>query len=531
MRSLQHRFNWLLGSLLCVLALTIAGLFWWQRAQSKLSLEDKQNFFAKLLTLKTDSLYGLSDSFSIWNEMADFAQKPDPDWGLNNIDSGLETFKANVAWVFDKTGKLVYVTAPVGAESLDTPQFDAGQIQQWAHNLQNRYYFIKSPQGPIEVVGYPIQYAEEPYRKTPAQGYFLSGRVWNSEYIAQVESLTETEITVVNPNETDTTSADFFYEFKNETGGVVYKLAVKNRSAAALRAEKQSRAIQILLGALGILLWGGLYVALQKWVIGPLKGFSQRLSSTSDKISVACGSISQGSESLSQGVQKQAGSLTDTTKVVKEVSESSVKNASKAEATALMMSGLTHKAAEASKKAEEISSAISRIQGVTENAVKIIGAIESIAFQTNLLALNAAVEAARAGEAGKGFAVVADEVRNLARRSAEAAQDTAKTLSQAKEETLAGTTVVQAASQVFKEMDAHTVQAASLVSTIADASLDQTINLNNIESCVAQIGQVAKLTSDIAERTQQAGSEMSHCANDLVSVAAEFQKMVGVSQG
>lgn len=527
MRSLQARFNWLLGGLFAVLTFIVAGLHWWRVTQEQFAITDKQSFFAKLLELKRESLYGLSDSFSIWNEMADFAKNPDPEWGLNNIDSGLETFRANIAWVFNAEGKLVYQTPVVGLEGDIAVQFDPVQIKKWSSELTPSYFFTASESGPVELVGYPIQYAIEPYRKTPAVGYFVSGRVWNQQYVEQLETLTESKIAVASAG--SESGQAHFVESLREAGGVaLYSLNVTNNSAAFKQSQRQAQVLQFVLGVLGIGLWVTLYLALSRWVVRPLHGFSAKLSQATRRISTACSAIGQGSQALGDGVNKQASSLHDTTKVVREVSESSVKNASKAEVTAQMMTGLTEQAAEASRKADEINAAIGRIQGVTEDAVKIISAIESLAFQTNLLALNAAVEAARAGEAGKGFAVVADEVRNLARRSAEAAQSTAKTLSKAKEETEAGSKIVKAASQVFKDMDAQTSQAESLVGAIANDSLDQTINLNNIDSCVQRIGAVAQMTSEVALSTQQAGGEMSSCAAELSSVVSDFDAMIGV---
>lgn len=524
MGSLQQRFNWLLGGLFAVLLLTVAGLRHWQNEQERLALIDKESFFSKILELQSESLYGLSDSFSIWNEMADFAKKPDADWGINNIDAGLGTFKATAAWVFNLDGQLVYTAKAEGTEPITGVIFPNAEITKWSAALKSNYFFIKSDQGPIEVVGYPIQYAEEPYRKTPAVGYFLSGRLWNAEHIKQVEDLTETRISF------DDTAADFSKALSDYSGQATFRLNVTNNSPASIKAANQAFFMQVLLATLGAGLWIGLYYSLRCWVTRPLSGFAQKLAGTAQRIDLACRQIESGSESLGDGVKKQAESLNDTTNVVKDVSASSVKNASKAEVTSQMMSGLTSQAAEASRRANEISSAINRIQGVTDEAVKIISVIESIAFQTNLLALNAAVEAARAGEAGKGFAVVADEVRNLAKRSAEAAQNTANTLKQAKDETEAGTLVVQGASKVFKEMDEHTMRAAALVGAIANDSLDQTINLNNIQNSVQKIEEVARITSEVAGTTQQAGTAMAACSSELTNIAEDFRLMVGIKE-
>lgn len=526
MASLHTRFNWLLAGFFGVLALVLVALNLWRNMQSGLILQDKELSFKKLIALKSESLHGLSDSFSIWNEMADFAQQPDPEWGINNIDSGLETFRANAAWVFNEEGRLVYSTKLNAIDTGLDLDFSNLDIKGYINSLSNSSFFLSSKFGPVEVVGYPIQYAKDPYRKTKAFGYFLSGRLWNESYIKQLEELTDSIISVHQAATAVSSSTDFSSFLKDYSNNPLYRLDILNNSAAFKQAENQAKTVQLLLACLGIGLWIGLYLALRRWVTQPLHLFSLRMTQASKSISKAALAIAEGSEALGQGVEKQTASLEDTTKVVREVSESSVKNAAKAEVTAQTMGLLSAQATQALNKAEEISAAILRIQSVTSDAVKITSTIESIAFQTNLLALNAAVEAARAGEAGKGFAVVAEEVRSLAKRSAEAAQGTANTLSMAHQETKLGTLVVQEASNVFKEMDAYTTRAVSLVSTIADDSLDQTINLNNIESCVKQIGSVAQVTSGVASTTQRAGQEISLSALDLEAVTREFRTML-----
>ena len=151
---------------------------------------------------------------------------------------------------------------------------------------------------------------------------------------------------------------------------------------------------------------------------------------TARQVTSAAGQVSASAQALAQGSTEQAGAVEELSASVNDFSqrmEEAVEDAAATSRTADQAGGLT---GAASEKMEQMLQAMDAIWAASEQMGGIVQSIDNLAFQTNLLALNAAVEAARAGQAGKGFAVIADTVRHLATQSSEEARQTAEFLEQ-----------------------------------------------------------------------------------------------------
>lgn len=253
----------------------------------------------------------------------------------------------------------------------------------------------------------------------------------------------------------------------------------------------------------------------------------EHLTDSSDQVAAASGEISSASQSLAEGAGEQASSLEETSSSLEELASMTKQNADNAQ----QADGLTNEAGKVVKdvneKLERMTEAVAEIAKNSEETQKIIKTIDEIAFQTNLLALNAAVEAARAGEAGAGFAVVAEEVRNLAMRSAEAAKNTSDLIGNTVNAVKDGARLNEEANEAFKQNAEIVDKTSELVSEIAAASQEQSQGIDQINKAMAEMDKVTQQVAANAEEAASSSEEMSAQAEGMKGVVGDLITMVG----
>jgi len=277
----------------------------------------------------------------------------------------------------------------------------------------------------------------------------------------------------------------------------------------------------------GVVLALILGIGLSRSTARRLSSLAQTLGMSSSEVSAASSQVVQASQTLASASSEQAASLEETSSSLEELSSMTQRNAENAN-SAKALANQTRTAADAgAADMSEMSRAMDDIKASGDNIAKIIKTIDEIAFQTNILALNAAVEAARAGEAGAGFAVVAEEVRNLAHRSAQAARETAEKIEDSIAKSERGVAINSKVSAGLQEIVTKARRVDELVAEIATASGEQNQGIAQINTAVSQMDKVTQTTAANAEESAAASEELNAQAHVLNGAIDELLQLAG----
>ena len=258
-------------------------------------------------------------------------------------------------------------------------------------------------------------------------------------------------------------------------------------------------------------------------ILASLNGALTQISQSSEQVASGSNQVASGAQALSQGSTEQASSVEELSATINEISLQIKQNAENAQEANKMVNATTKEIENGNRQMLQLVTAMDDISKTSNQIGKIIKTIDDIAFQTNILALNAAVEAARAGNAGMGFAVVAEEVRNLAGKSAEAAKDTTSLIENAIQAIQNGTHMVSATEKSLNLIVEKADGVSRLVSEIAAASNAQATAVTQTTQGIEQISNVVQNNSATAEESAAASEELSGQALVLQQLISRFR--------
>lgn len=256
-------------------------------------------------------------------------------------------------------------------------------------------------------------------------------------------------------------------------------------------------------------------------ILAKLNSTMSQIVESSAYVSNGSEQMSIGAQALSQGAVEQAGAVEELDENIREISGQVTETAENARLANEKVEYVAQQLLESNQKMHEMIDAMEEINASSSEIGKILKTIESIAFQTNILALNASVEAARAGTAGKGFAVVAEEVRSLSTKTSEASQSTAELIERSIGAVEYGTKIANETAARLESVVLGANEVTEATNRIADASRTQADAISQIQERISQISDVVQTNSATAEESAATSQELS-------SQAGLLKKLIGI---
>ncbi len=233
--------------------------------------------------------------------------------------------------------------------------------------------------------------------------------------------------------------------------------------------------------------------------------------------------VASTTQNIASGATEQAASIEELNSAIAEVLQEANENTTHVERASEYVNQADHGIKKSNEHMSEMLGAMEKIGDFSAKISGITKIIDDIAFQTNILALNASIEAARAGKAGKGFAVVADEVRNLAVKSGEAARDTAQLTLDTVLAVENGTKVASETASVLQDVSHKISTVGEIMSEIENGSYKQKSTIEQITFNIEQISDVVQSNAASAEESSASAEELSAQAELLMDEISKFK--------
>jgi len=307
----------------------------------------------------------------------------------------------------------------------------------------------------------------------------------------------------------------------NKKADEVYANALYELAGKRVQKYVSQEPISVLITVVSLLFLGYLFAGFYLSLTSSVEEISNNLFGVAEEVESASNELSSSSQSLAEGNLEQAAAIQETASTLEESTSMVGQNTDNTKMASTLAKQAKELAKKGSSEMSEMMESMTELKNSSDQIAKIIKVIDEIAFQTNILSLNAAVEAARAGDVGKGFAVVAEEVRNLAQRSAEAARDTALIIEGNISLSEKGVKAATQTNEALKEINIQVQKVSEIIDEVAVATEEQSQGIGQINKAMSQMTIVTQNNASIADGNVSA----------IDSLSAQVGNMKGIIGG
>ncbi len=363
------------------------------------------------------------------------------------------------------------------------------QARKKAEEVQRALLMLKALEGSSEMLQEKIQALQnrlKVYTDAASAVYRRSGAgETGTDVLLEINSLAEEKKALEN-------------EFKALSLAVQQNLS--DNVSGLITDVKEKNSLNLLL-SLGIIATAVIiiYWVIRRSIIGILFRITEKLYESSQRVAEISSEISTGSQKLAEGATEQAASVTQVSTALEQIASVTRQNAEYNRQARRSREETDQNIQQLNQAMDRTAGAMTGIKARGEEIGKVIQTINDITFQTNLLALNASGEAVRAGSAGAGFGVVANEVRELAVRSAGAAQETQGLIEKTVEEINSGFRLLKNTRQAFEATREQSSRMGDMIDRIARSSEDQVQGIEEISKTMNEIDQIVQQNASNAE--------------------------------